>query len=144
MFVAGGVGINPIISIMSDIYETNPTRRLELLYSVKTIEECLFRDRIMKLVDDSQGRIGATIFLSNQIQREATSTPGMSYKDRRLGPADLEKALEGAGISRGVKDNDRVGQDVFMCGPPSLEQAVMEYMTGIGFEESRIAFEKWW
>ena len=43
LLIAGGVGINPLVSIVRETLHVDPTRRTSLLYSAKSDDEILFK-----------------------------------------------------------------------------------------------------
>ena len=43
VFVAGGVGVNPIISMIKHLHDANYQDKITLLFSAKTVEELIFK-----------------------------------------------------------------------------------------------------
>jgi len=123
LLVAGGVGINPLFSIMqqckslSDNKAPGSPRALTLLYSAKKREELIFLEE-MKL------REGWSL------QTFVTGEEG----GRRLNQSDLEKALE-----------RMPGKVVtYLCGPPTMTEAVAADLQDLGMNRGDVKFENWW
>ncbi len=118
LFVAGGIGITPIRSLVESLAQKN--KDLVLLYANRTPEDAVF------------GRELATIaarqhyVFSNILEQE---TPG--YEKGRI---DREK------IARLVPDV--LEREAFICGPPPMMEAVAKTLQSLGMSRERIHFEK--
>ncbi|KPM43574.1 hypothetical protein AK830_g3019 [Neonectria ditissima] len=153
VFVAGGVGINPLMGMMSAIADGTGgfDGDVRVLYSCKTpaggVAQVLFLRRIARLFD--QGR------LRGRLQVFATDTPpesdllrglgneypeaGLEILARRFGEADLKAAFDG------VEDSDSFV--VYVCGPPRMTDEVVGILTspeGVKLQPEQVLTEKWW
>jgi len=123
LLVAGGVGINPLFSIMqqckslSDNEAPGSPKALTLLYSAKKREELIFLED-MKL---SQGW---------SLQTFVTGEEG----GKRLDQSDLKEALE--------KMPGRVV--TYLCGPPTMTEAVAAGLQDLGMQRGDVKYENWW
>ncbi|KAL1920116.1 uncharacterized protein VTP21DRAFT_1262 [Calcarisporiella thermophila] len=114
--VAGGVGINPIFSMISTLYEDPPKLPVKLLYSARTFDELLFRDRLAKL---------RPLEIKYFVTREDSK--------QRIQESDLKEAIDW---------DEQV--TCFVCGPPPLNDQVVEWWTGLRRNPEDIKYERWW
>ncbi|CAF9919642.1 MAG: hypothetical protein ALECFALPRED_001246 [Alectoria fallacina] len=165
VFIAGGVGINPLISIITHlISEGNYKGRIELLYSSRkgasnNMSSILFMDRIHELFkkDLPQRRHHYTLFCTNPFTLDPTSHSGEKRLDfnlernrdihyvgehqtiefRRFEEKDLEVALGPVAERKGIV--------AYVCGPPPMTDWAIEVLKrSKGMDEKRVLCEKWW
>jgi len=123
LLVAGGVGINPLFSIMqqckslSDNEAPGSPKALTLLYSAKKREELIF-------LEDMKLREGW------RLQTFVTGEEG----GKRLDQSDLKEALE--------KMPGRVV--TYLCGPPTMTEAVAAGLKDLGMQRGDVKYENWW
>ncbi|KAM0280306.1 hypothetical protein ACHAQH_004142 [Verticillium albo-atrum] len=161
VFVAGGVGINPLMSIVSHLAsgEEPPPFDIDFMYSTKTppeawedgylrIDRILFLARLLKLF--SEGRVTGrlSLFLTGDVRggetginAKWTETPRakLHVYSRRIGVVDLEEAVGSQG--------QRKVSVAYVCGVPAMTDAFTEQListTGLAMERDRVLFEKWW
>lgn len=115
VFIAGGVGITPIMSTLRTLAERGDQRPLTLIYANRDWESVIFREEIealqeslnLKLVhvlqDPPPGWQGETGFISQEL---------------------LERHLP--------KDRSRNRVEVFLCGPPPMMDAVEATLVKLG------------
>lgn len=150
VFVAGGVGINPLISMLSSISETETEDLdIEFLYSIKgsitgnelKVHEVLFLERVttlLKKLGIGKGRLRLFITGNSSINSalpwEGAQIP---YVGRRISNEDLEDAL---GPVEGRK-----GTVCYVCGVPGMTDWVVERLSRAdGLNSERVFCEKWW
>ncbi len=153
VFIAGGVGINPLISMLSVIAEQKKTGGVEggnlgfdviFLYSVRSSsdsegrnEEILFLSRlrdIFKLLD-KEGEL--KLFVTGKKGGEVQGSEGVKLERRRIDERDLEDALGDLG--------DRDGTVVYVCGVPGMTDRFVESaVKAEGMDGKRVLSEKWW
>ncbi|XP_067933787.1 oxidoreductase NAD-binding domain-containing protein 1-like isoform X2 [Watersipora subatra] len=150
LLIAGGVGINPIYSILQAIV-TKTNFSLKLLYSAKTQEElmfCVSKKEINTLIE-SHPQLSVKYFLteaSDTDQHDAESlTFGKLEKyfdfseysmaaNRRMNETDLQEALHGWPL-------DQV--DSFICGPDAMITSVDTCLKRLQLSPAQIHFERW-
>ncbi len=64
VFVAGGIGVTPFHSIVQWLIDTKQTRQIQLLHSVHTAEDLVFRDTFDQAFIDKQEVIGQKLMAS--------------------------------------------------------------------------------
>ncbi|MCJ1391217.1 hypothetical protein MMC18_004079 [Xylographa bjoerkii] len=150
VLVAGGVGINPLISIFSHIYREaaiNP-EHIRFLYTsrgtLQTIDEILFYSRIRQLMSahPSPNRTLELYLtgLSNAShvgEINGSPTKDVSVRTRRISHEDLTTALGP------VKERKEVV--TYVCGPAKMtDEFVNVLKSAEGMMEDRVLCEKWW
>lgn len=118
LFIAGGIGITPIRSL---IEQTAGTYDIQLLYTNKTSGEITLK----KELDDLSKQFGFP--LTYIITQED------SYKGEK-------GRIDEAKIKRLVKDVKQ--RDIFICGPVPMMEGLKQVLVGLGVEKSHIHYEK--
>jgi hypothetical protein len=156
VFVAGGVGVNPLVSMLSHIAEEveGPAGfEVRFLYSVRDpgsgrrrAGEILFLERIRRAFDGGRVRGGLKLFLTGAPD-ERGSIPlcdeaagsGVPFEGRRISARDLEDAVGSPA--------DRTSAVVYVCGVPTMTDEFVRELTredGLGMAAHRVLCEKWW
>ncbi|KAB8079185.1 hypothetical protein BDV29DRAFT_165041 [Aspergillus leporis] len=170
VFIAGGVGINPLISILSHLNnnadETPASHHpfnIHFLYSTKlpstapqetaasvesTLDQILFLSRLRQIIrSQSQSqrlRISLDLFITN-LQDTSSSLlrgqpPDLTIHAQRINHQNLQTALAGP------NGNIAPGETVcYMCGPQAMTDEFVSVLRGfIGGGSECVLFEKWW
>jgi len=159
VLIAGGVGINPIMSMISTMDLMGPRRmgglppRLRLLYSSKRgmdkngkAEEVLFEERLRAIASRRAQRkdevdFGYALFETSGESTHENGTPGtpenMQVHHRRITSDDLFEALGSA--------DRRQNTLVYVCGLPAMTDDFVEQLRKApGMDEKNVLCEKWW
>ncbi len=119
LFIAGGIGITPIYSMLEDMGNAHPDKIL--LYANKTREETVFADDLETL--SKQHNFKLVHILSDE------EVPG--YEHGRLDKAILARLVP-----------DIAERDVFLCGPPPMMLALRKTLVELGVPRSHIYWER--
>jgi predicted ferric reductase len=123
VFIAGGVGITPIMSMLRTLADRGDSRPLHLFYANKTWEDVTFREEI----DALQARLRLTVI-------HALEKP----------PGDWTGAR--GFITREVLDRrlpaERGRMEYFVCGPDPMRDAIEKALYRLGIPLSRIHAER--
>jgi predicted ferric reductase len=123
VFIAGGVGITPIMSILRTLADRGDSRPLHLFYANKTWEDVTFREEI----DILQARLRLTVI-------HALETPPVYWTGAR------------GFITREVLDRrlpaERCRLEYFVCGPDPMRDAVEKALYRLGISLSRVHAER--
>lgn len=161
VFVAGGVGINPIMSMLEYLHlegqlESGRIHNLRLLYGTRAREgeAILFYERLVHILGgdvhaQSQAAVEhgprATLYLTGETPWSPSQVPGheslgpggLEHRHRRIRPADLLEAL-------GPVDGRKTTL-AYVCGPPKLTDEFVEVLSRAeGMDSQRVLCEKWW
>ncbi|KAK3178649.1 hypothetical protein OEA41_000786 [Lepraria neglecta] len=162
VFVAGGVGINPLISTLSHLHQNKQDcpPRLEFLYSARkgpsgNISSILFLDRLRSIFGPGFATLrNYKLFVTNAV------TPKEASGEERLEAirsfkGDMDYVGEGNIERRRFEQQDlidaigpvenRGGVVAYVCGPPPMTDWAVSVLKGAeGMQEERVLCEKWW
>ncbi|EPS33652.1 hypothetical protein PDE_08614 [Penicillium oxalicum 114-2] len=166
VMIAGGVGINPLISILTHLnnqgtQELIAPLHVHLLYSSRvpqnhdptpsiedSLDQILFLPRIRQIIRSQQQshrlRVSLDLFLTT------ASSSGLTWADSpadcivhfgRMQPNDLLAAVRG-----GDGQLDPRQSVAYVCGPPQMTDEMVDTLTTMLGEkgEQRVFYEKWW
>lgn len=160
VFVAGGVGINPIMSMVSAMSELGTSNKLggmvrtiRVLYTARREqgkaagggargEEVLFEQRLQEIAekwrDDKLVDYRYTFFeTSGNFVQEQESAGNIVRRYRRINHEDLLEAIGDEG--------SRSNTVVYVCGLPTMTDEFVELLKNTpGMDENRVLCEKWW
>lgn len=161
VFVAGGVGINPIISMISALNEAGTSQILggmvktvRVLYSSRRetnsncqgAAEVLFETRLMEIarrweqhehVDYKYAFFETSSQTGDEHKHGRLRPSNMLVHPRRISQDDLLETL-------GPQDN-RGNTVVYVCGHPTMTDEFVELLKHTpGMDEKRVLCEKWW
>ncbi|PKY07307.1 hypothetical protein P168DRAFT_315821 [Aspergillus campestris IBT 28561] len=165
VLIAGGVGINPLISILSHLNnnssKTPHSFTIHILYSTKQphtsdLSQILFLSRLQQIIrSQSYSRrlcISLDLFLTSpsdqptsSVSDGATSAPPAAAADdlrvhkRRINESDLRTAL--ASATGRVEPAETV---CYVCGPPRMTDEMVDVLGGMLGGQERVFYEKWW
>jgi propane monooxygenase reductase subunit len=124
VFVGGGAGMAPILSLLRSMTERGDERKATFYYGARTVRDLCFEAELRAM----EGKL-----------------PGFSYR-----PA-LSEASPGDGwdgelglITDVVKRHelDLSKAHAYVCGPPPMVEAAMALLSGLGVPERRIYYDK--
>ena len=125
VFIAGGIGITPIISMLRYLDQTNDGRETLLLYSAASPAELAFRSEIEDMT--ARNPRSRAVF--------TVTRPYYGSWNGRTGRIDrdllLEQHLQGESL-------------YFLCGPPPLQDDLPSSLKDLGIPPSNIRTERWW
>lgn len=124
LFLGGGAGMAPILSLLRSMAERHIDRPARFYYGARTKSDLCFEDEL----------------------RGFEST----FKDFRYVPALSDAADDNdwdgqTGFITDVLRRDELnlaGTDVYVCGPPPMVEAALEILPSLGANEKRIFFDK--
>ena len=123
VFVAGGVGMTPIMSMLRTLADRGDTRRFVLIYGCATWDEVTFRDELSQL--KKQLDLNVVIVLDD---------PPENW-DGEAGRID--KAV----FNRHLPE-DRAELEYFICGPSAMMESVCDLLPTLGVPAERIEQEE--
>lgn len=123
VFIAGGVGISPIMSFLRTMADRRDPRPVLLVYADKTWDAVAFRDELAALAG---GRLDLrTVYVLEE--------PPEGW--------DGETGFVDAGVLRRHLPHDEFPRHHFLCGPPAMLDAVHAALLELGVPEARIQLE---
>ncbi|MEU3269658.1 2Fe-2S iron-sulfur cluster binding domain-containing protein [Saccharomonospora sp. NPDC006951] len=126
VFVGGGAGMAPILSLLRSMAERGITREATFYYGVRERRDLCFEDELNALADVLPG---------------FRYVPALSQPD---GPGSEEWEGE-VGLVTDVlarREPDLTGADAYVCGPPPMVEAALDLLPSLGIAEKRIFYDK--
>ncbi|KAH6667834.1 NADH-cytochrome b-5 reductase [Halenospora varia] len=147
VFVAGGVGINPLMSMLSAIAEGPKCNKwkgeVKFLYSVRDpvegLDSVLFLARLQECIAELGEKAELKLFLTSSEDSESSEDRHemVGVERRRISTNDLIFAL-GDAVMRGRTL-------LYVCGVPGMVDNFVGVATGLeGMRKENVMFEKWW
>lgn len=146
VFVAGGVGVNPLMSMLSYIAEEGGrgVGDVRFIYASKLprsgkLSDIVFLDRITTLFGEGKVKGEVKLYVTaagNAVYQETTSINGaqVEVQPRRLTMTDVEAA---------IGDREDRGTVVYVCGPPTMTDELVEKLAAV-VDPQRVLTERWW
>lgn len=124
VFLAGGSGVAPAMSMIRDIVDSGRRRRFHLIHGSRSLQDIIFRDELDALVDAHEG-----IRVDHVISDSAPGADG----PWRSGLLTSETIGELAGPLE--------GRMAYVCGPAAFYPYVLEQLSRLGHPRRRTRFE---
>lgn len=121
VFLAGGTGLAPFLSMLEQIATTGTDHPIRLFYAVTRDADLVELDRLHSLAALIPSLEIVTIVAAPEVDH-----PRRGYVTDHLTAADL---WDGAA-------------DVYLCGPPPMVEAVRAHMAGLGVTPASFLYEK--
>ncbi|CEJ94589.1 hypothetical protein VHEMI10108 [[Torrubiella] hemipterigena] len=147
IFVAAGVGINPLISMLGYLEEQRiPGLEVSLLFGVRVLlgDEILFLDRIAAIFKPGKLRGCVRLFITPP--ETPATVPAyfhgidVSLQQRRLTLDDILQELQKSGSVE--------SRAVYLCGPPTMTDDIYAELTAARYADMlhphNVCIEKWW
>lgn len=125
VFIAGGIGITPLMSMLRHIRDTNAERSVTLLYANTTEDDIVFRDELAEMERAGAAQLKVVHVLSS---------PSDAWKGER-GRLDEEKIKRCAGP-------EPARLSFYVCGPPALIRQTVQTLQRARVPAARIHFER--
>ncbi len=121
LFLAGGTGLAPFLSMLAVLKEQGCTQPVHLIYGVT-------RDQDLVLVEQLQAYAQAlpNFSFSTTVSDSESTHPNTGYVTHHLEPAMLHDG----------------NVDVYLCGPPPMVDAVSEYFQSHSFTPANFYYER--
>jgi len=128
VFIAGGVGITPLYSMINQILSIKPDAPVVLIYSIAKPEEFLFEEKILQL-QKSHPNFRCYI----------TVTRTKEHKQKFSGRIS-ETILKSINLPTNAS--------YYLCGPPAMVDTVADLLAhlqnDLQLDTNRIFYDKWW
>ncbi|XP_040819259.1 oxidoreductase NAD-binding domain-containing protein 1 [Ochotona curzoniae] len=140
VLIAGGVGINPLLSILRHSADLHRARAstgsgyeigaVRLFYSAKNTSELLFQKNILDVVHEFPGKITCSLHVTKQTTQISAELKPYTTEGRIT-----EKEL-----------SDHISKETlfFICGPPPMTDSFSKLLENSHVPREHICFEKWW
>ncbi|XP_005097509.1 oxidoreductase NAD-binding domain-containing protein 1 [Aplysia californica] len=141
LLLAGGVGVNPLFSILQHFIHLHPSQerdrnagaksqpKVSFLYSAQNMEELIFKEELKEIAGKNPN-----VNLKMHCTRQAVESADF-ISGGRIGQKDIELTSS---------QLDKSKAQVYICGPGSFIKSMELYCQNSGFNKSSIFYETWW
>ncbi|KAL8658372.1 MAG: hypothetical protein Q9226_001048 [Calogaya cf. arnoldii] len=156
--VAGGVGINPLMSILTHLRQDpdEPKRTISFIYGTrapqsKDLSKILFLDRLRaRTLMGHQTKSFVKLYLTQCSEEEM-----VEMRNRYFRPTEevinihstFARRIDREALHDAVNHTDaewRKNAVVYICGPPRMTDKFENFYLDMGMEKGRVLTEKWW
>ncbi len=127
VFIAGGTGITPFMSMMKDAEHKKLDLRLTALFSFRTPKHIILKKEINRLKKNPSIKFLLTMTRIDENDKWAGER----------GRWDIEK------LRKYKKDIDFKTSLFYICGPNTMAENITSYLKELGVDKSRIRIEGW-
>jgi benzoate/toluate 1,2-dioxygenase reductase component len=121
LFLAGGTGLAPFLSMLGKIAETACAQPIHLVYGVTNDDDLVVLDQLNEFANRIPGFTFACC-----VAAEASAYPRKGYVTSHIEPVHLN----GGDV------------DIYLCGPPPMVEAVRDWLDRQGVAPANFHFEK--
>ncbi|MFN0283262.1 MAG: NADH:ubiquinone reductase (Na(+)-transporting) subunit F [Kineosporiaceae bacterium] len=124
VFVGGGAGMAPILSLLRSMAERGDERKATFYYGARTARDLCFEDELRAM---------------------EASLPGFTYRPALSEPVDGEEWDGEVGMVTDVVkryEHDLSGAHAYVCGPPPMVEAAMTLLAALGVPDKRVYYDK--
>jgi ferredoxin-NADP reductase len=125
VFIAGGIGITPIMSMLRYLNDLQFPVDALLIYSCRSFEEIIFHPELLSMESRNEG-FEALFTLTR------SSPPGWRGETRRVDQALLEERIP-----------DPQARSYYICGPQEMMLMLNYYLRNMGVKKGNIVTELW-
>ena len=124
VFVGGGAGMAPILSVLRSLAERDPSRKATYYYGARGRRDLCF-DKELRALEEELPNFTYVPALSEPVAGESwDGEVGLITDVVRRHESDLRKA------------------DAYVCGPPPMVEAAIAVLSELGADEHRIFYDK--
>jgi predicted ferric reductase len=127
VFLAGGIGITPIMSMLRFLRDTGSERKAVLLYANKTEKDIIFARELEEMVQGGHPRLRVVQVLTR---------PPRTWKGE-YGHIDQGMIRRYCGI-------DINGMQFYLCGPPGMMRMLDRELKDLGVDPRQLSSERFW
>jgi predicted ferric reductase len=125
VFIAGGIGITPFMSMLRHMRSTGSEDRVFLLYANRSREDIAFREELEAIAREAHPRLEVV----HVLERPPADWGG---EVGRVGPELIERRLGGSIADRAF----------YVCGPPRMMESVLGSLRRLGVPRRRLHSER--
>lgn len=124
IFLAGGAGITPFISIFRDLYMKNEMQDNMLIFANKSEDDIILRAELKSILKYN------FVNVITQSAREIYVNPYLTY---------IKGFIDEEFLKRLITDLD---QQFYVCGPPAFNVSMIKHLRNMGAQANSLTFEK--
>lgn len=168
LFIAGGMGINPLVSMIRYLYATtlvsSGVEKAVLLYASKVPSrkdedgtDILFMEDLVEMImmtrrdgagAEEKRHLEMTMFLTGQ-EEDVSEFMSKYQDDNERSKNEIlkfeQRRLAHSDIKSVVEQDDPCSWVTYVCGPPAMTDKIVKYIShDLKISKDRIHYEKWW
>lgn len=124
VFVGGGAGMAPILSVLRSLAEKQSARKVTFYYGARTQKDLCFEKELYSLSEQLPG--------FRYVPALSEAEAGEPWDGEVGMVTDIVKKYE----------TDLSGADSYVCGPPPMVEAAMEVLSVLGAPDKNIYYDK--
>lgn len=124
VFLAGGAGVTPFISILRHLHKQGQLKENTLIFSNKTETDIILREEFREMLGDS------FINVITDGKTEDYASANIRHIDGFIDKNFLKETI------------DDFSQHFYVCGPPPFNKSMLKYLKELGAEPEALIFEK--
>lgn len=124
IFVGGGAGMAPILSLLRSMAERGIERKATYYYGARRRRDLCFEKELRELEE---------------------TLPAFKYIPALSEPGDEDEWDGEVGLITDVvrrRESDLTGADAYVCGPPPMVEAALELLPALGIADKRVFYDK--
>jgi ferredoxin-NADP reductase len=123
IFIAGGVGVTPFISMIRERIHSRKRQKITLIYAAETKEDILFKEELDNIKEEWFKKV--YVLSQEKIEEEG-------YLHGRINREIIEKFVDTSEIKNTI---------FYLCGPMQMVKDMKEILISIGIDKENIKFE---
>ncbi|MFW9991544.1 MAG: FAD-binding oxidoreductase [Candidatus Odinarchaeota archaeon] len=124
IFLAGGIGITPLMSMLRHVYLSGEQQEVVLIWANKTQKDIFFREEFTKMMNERKN-----IKIHHVLSRD-DAWDGLKG---RLNTNNLKQVLSTEHVQKG---------HFYICGPTAFTDSMIKTLTQLGIKSKRIHYER--
>lgn len=135
VMIAGGVGITPFLSVLRHFRETGADNEITLFWANKTFQDAFAAEELAECTRHLRLHV---VHAMSRVAPE-DQKPAPAFADGRPGRISHEFGrLDQARLLRHIPSADA---SFYLCGPPAMQQTVLEELARCGVEPGKVEKE---
>lgn len=135
VLIAGGSGISPLKAFAHELLRS-PQEKITLIYGCKSGDAVPYQEEVLHWASTFQDRFAGVVTV--EMRADAPELAATSH----LLPVRSGNVLSVLQEMM-IKEDITAGSHFYLCGPPGMVQAVIEYLRQGGVTDEQIFFEKY-
>lgn len=133
VFVAGGIGISPLLGMYRQYVAEERPAPVQFFYSVSTQEEVVFETELLELLHQRQDDSLTITLTQSSAWKEDAASPNVVHQVGRT-------------LTEFLTANTHQNEEsiFYVCGPPSMQNEALEQLRRAHIPEDRLIYEQWW
>ncbi|KAF2072547.1 hypothetical protein CYY_006144 [Polysphondylium violaceum] len=133
IFISGGVGITPLLSMMKTTLVKQPKRKVMFIHSAKSSEFCAFRSELVELSQKNTESLKVSVSF--------THVQNFNGADETKEQCDHMGKIDVAYLRKTLDDKFIANSDVYICGPVEFMKAINSQLKEIGVPSENVHYE---